>query len=123
MPNSPLVALYEPLVVGRRSFVSFQTVAELRFGALRRGWGPTRMLALDAKVARAEVVYSGVELVLSWAQLRAECARIGHALGQPEHNADQWIAATAIRLRVPLVSNDGIFRDVPSLILETVLDP
>jgi predicted nucleic acid-binding protein len=31
-------------------------------------------------------------------------------LGQREHNADRWIAATAIRLGVPLVSKDGIFQ-------------
>jgi len=40
------------------------------------------------------------------AQLRADCAAIGHALAQREHNADRWIAATAIRLEIPLVSNE-----------------
>ncbi len=43
----------------------------------------------------------------------------GHALSQREHNADRWIAATALRLGIPLVSNDGIFRDIPGLLLET----
>jgi predicted nucleic acid-binding protein len=37
-----------------------------------------------------------------------------------ERNADRWIAATALRLGVPLVSNDGIFRGVPGLELETL---
>ena len=58
------------------------------------------------------------ELVLVCAQLRADCEAIGHALGQREHNADRWIAATAIRLGVPLVSNDAIFRGVPGIGLE-----
>jgi predicted nucleic acid-binding protein len=65
-------------------------------------------------------VHSGPELVLTYARLRVDCERIRHALSQREHDADRWIAATAIRLGISLVSNDGIFRDVPGLVLETV---
>jgi tRNA(fMet)-specific endonuclease VapC len=43
-------------------------------------------------------------------------------MAQREHNADRWIAATAIRLGIPLVSNDGIFHDAPGLELETISD-
>lgn len=32
---------------------------------------------------------------------------------------DRWIAATALRLGIPLVSNDRIFEDTPSLVFET----
>ena len=35
------------------------------------------------------------------------------------HDADRWIAATALRLGVPLVSNDQIFKNVPGLVLES----
>jgi hypothetical protein len=62
------------------------------------------MLKLDSKIHRVEVVHTGPELVAICAQLRADCAAIGHALAQREHNADRWIAATAIRLGIPLVS-------------------
>src|SRR5205823_2740851 len=96
-----------------------QTAAELYFGALKRRWGPSRVLKLDAKLASVEIVHSGPELVLVWARLRAECERAGRGLGQQAHDADRWVAATAIRLGVPLVSDDGIFRDVPGLVLET----
>ena len=58
-----------------------------------------------------------------YAQLRVDCERIGHALGQRDHDADRWIAATALRLGVPLVSNDQIFRDVPGLVLESAASP
>lgn len=78
------------------------------------------MLKLDAKIHCAEVVHTGPELVAICAQLRAYCAAIGHALAQREHNADRWIAATAIRLGIPLVSNDTIFRAVPGLVLESL---
>ncbi len=123
VPRSRLTELYAPIVTGRPAFISFQTVAELRYGALRRGWGDARMLRLEAKIARAEIVHTGPELVLVYARLRADCEAQGHALGQREHNADRWIAATAIRLGVPLVSNDGIFRDAPGLELETLALP
>jgi tRNA(fMet)-specific endonuclease VapC len=122
VPGSRLAERYAPLIAGRPAFISFQTAAELRYGAIRRHWGEARMRRLDAKIHRAEVVHTGPELVALCAQLRADCAAIGHALAQREHNADRWIAATAIRLGVPLVSNDAIFRDVPDLLLETHAD-
>lgn len=119
VPGSSLAVVYEPIIVGRPAFISFQTAAELRYGALRRNWGAIRMRKLEARITEAETVHSGPELVLAYARLRVNCERIGHALSQREHNADRWVAATAIRLAIPLVSNDGIFRDVPGLMLET----
>ena len=120
MPGSRLAERYAPIITGRKAFISFQTAAELRYGALRRGWGTARMLKLDIKIHRAEVVHTGPKLILVYAQLRADCEATGHALAQREHNADRWIAATALRLGIPLVSNDRIFRGVPGLTLESV---
>ncbi|CAN5361873.1 hypothetical protein BH20ACT9_BH20ACT9_00930 [soil metagenome] len=117
--NAPLADRYEPIIVGRPAFLSFQTVAELRFGALRRSWGEARMRKLAAKIAAAEVVHSGDDLVAIYARLRADCVRIGHALGQRGHDADRWVAATALRLGIPLVSNDRIFEGAPGLRLES----
>ena len=119
VPGSQLAAIYEPIIAGRPAFISFQTAAEIRFGALRRNWGDSRMRKLEARINQAETIHTGPELVLAYAQLRIDCERIGHPLHQRQHDADRWIAATAIRLAIPLVSNDGIFGDVPRLILET----
>jgi hypothetical protein len=49
------------------------------------------------------------------------CIRTGHGLGQTEHEADRWVAATAIWLQVPLVAHDGIFANVKDLELLTKL--
>ena len=57
-------------------------------------------------------------VVFTYAQLRVDCQRIGHALSQRAHDADRWIVATAVRLGIPLVSNDGIFRGVSGLQIE-----
>lgn len=92
---------------------------QLRYGTMRRGWGEARMLKLDERIAQAEVVHSGPELVFTYAQLRVHCERLGHPLHQRHHNADRWIAATAIRLGIPLVSNDAIFNQVPGLVFES----
>lgn len=119
VPRSKLADRYEPIIVGRPVLISFQTVAELRYGALLRGWGRPRMLKLEARIAAAETVHTGPELIQTYAQLRVACTRIGHALAQRQHDADRWIAATAVRLGVPLVSDDGIFEGVPGLLLET----
>lgn len=62
---------------------------------------------------------SGPELIASYVDLRLACAQAGHALGQREHDADRWIAATAVRLGIPLVSNDRIFEGAPGLSLES----
>ena len=113
VPRSPLAQHYAPIITGRLAFISF------RYGALPRGSGESRLLELEAKLGHVEVVHSGPELIQVYARLRAACADAGHALAQREHNADRWIAATALRLGVPLVSNDGIFRGVPSLVVET----
>jgi len=120
LPDSPLALRYEPLLVGRLEVLSFQTVAELRYGALLRGWGTARLRRLDVAVASAEIVQTGPDLIRVFAELRVACERVGHALCQREHDADRWVAATALRLRISLVSNDHIFEGTPGLVVESV---
>jgi predicted nucleic acid-binding protein len=56
------------------------------------------------------------------AGLKDQCLRNGHALGQKVHDGDRWIAATAVRYGIPLVSHDQIFKGVPDLELLTELE-
>ena len=102
VPGSALATRYEQLIVGGLAFISFQTAAELRYGALRRNWGERRMRQLKARIAAAETVHPGPDLVSIYERLRIECERAGHALSQRVHDADRWVAATAIRLGIPL---------------------
>jgi predicted nucleic acid-binding protein len=85
------------------------------------GWGPGRLRRLDYEIARAETVWPGPHVVEAYASLRTWCVRTGHGLGQKEHEADRWVAATAIWLQVPLVAHDGIFANVKDLELLTKL--
>jgi len=56
------------------------------------------------------VVQPDDELIRTCASLRARFERTGHPLGQKVHEADRWIAATAIRLGLELVSDDAVFK-------------
>jgi tRNA(fMet)-specific endonuclease VapC len=119
--GKPLASGYRPLVEGRRSIISFVTVAELMFGAAAAGWGPQRLRRLEDRVSRARTVWATPDLVRTYARLRVWCVKNGHGLGQKDHEADRWVAATAIHLAVPLVAHDAIFRDVAGLELLTRL--
>ena len=113
-----LTALYDPIITGRRWLISFQTLMEVESGALRAGWGPARRARLATLIADAEVVWPGTALTETCVALRVQCWNAGHALAQRIHNADLWIAATAIHLGLPLVADDGIFDGVPGLVRE-----
>jgi predicted nucleic acid-binding protein len=116
-----LVELYRPILAGRRYLMSFQTLAEIRFGARRSNWGPYRLSRLEDHLGRAEVVWPGPALLEAYVELRVACERVGHALSGREHDADRRIASTAIHLGIPLVSHDGIFLGTPGLPLDTAL--
>jgi predicted nucleic acid-binding protein len=66
-------------------------------------------------LARFVVVQHDDRLMSVYADLRTSCETAGHPLGQKLHVVARWIAATAIRLDLELVSDDAVFRNVPAL--------
>lgn len=117
-----LTFAYRPLLHECRMAISFTTDAELRFGATLANWGQRRLQRLDTAIGRAKTIWPGPDLVHRYVSLRTWCARSGHGLGQKDHEADRWVAATALWLNVPLVAHDGIFFDVDGLELLTRLE-
>ncbi len=113
-PN-PLGERYRDLISAQPVLLAFHTVMELRYGALRAGWGELRRRRLERGLAELTVVQPDDEMTTACAELRARCQRIGHALGDKVHDGDRWIAATAIRLGLPLVSHDALFDNAPGL--------
>jgi tRNA(fMet)-specific endonuclease VapC len=97
-----LAARYRPVLEGRPAVISFITAAELGYGARLAGWGPDRLRRLEYEIARAEIVWPGPSLAGAYAALRTWCVRTGHGLGQKDHEADRWVAATAIWLQTSL---------------------
>ena len=93
--------------------VSVITVGELRLGVLAAADGSTRARRLET-LSRAEAleplpVDTGV--AHAWAALRLALRDEGKRM--PLN--DSWIAATAIANRIPVVSQDGDYDEVPGL--------
>lgn len=116
---SALADRYRSLIGATPVLLAFQTVMELRFGAMRAGWGELRYRRLDRRITELAVVQPDDEMITTCAELRTSCQQVGHALGDKVHDGDRWIAATAIRLGCPLVSHDGVFKSAPRLQLIT----
>ncbi|MBF6593583.1 MAG: PIN domain-containing protein [Thermaceae bacterium] len=95
-------ALYEPRLEGQVLCIAAQTVAEMRFGALRSGWGQERRARLERLLSSHAVLFPDDSICTAWAELRIECER----KGRPMQPADLWIAATAKALDIPLVTHN-----------------
>lgn len=103
-------------IIGRRMrLLSFVTVTELRYGALRAGWGELRLRRLERSLADFDVVQTSEPLVRRCAELRSVANRVGHGLAHKIHEADRWVATTALVLNLELVAGDGIYEGIDGL--------
>lgn len=99
---------------GKLLGISFMSVAELYRWPLTRNWGEPRIAALREHL-RSYVVLP-YDDTMSW-----EWARIMSKKGHPIFIADAWIAATAVRHELPLVThNPRHFQSVDRLEIVTV---
>lgn len=83
--------------------VSVVTVAEIRAGQIKAGWGERRRA--DAAHALAGYLWAPLDpaIVDEWARLSALAKRGGIGIG----DNDVWIAATALRHGWPLATSDA----------------
>ncbi len=96
-------------VIGeRRIIISFATATELRFGAIKAGWGQLRMRGLSRDMERFRVVQPDDDLMRRCARLRVDYERAGHPLAQKIHDADRWIATTALAQLGPRLGRQGV---------------
>ena len=107
-----LAARYRPHLEGNVLALSFATAAELLYTA-RRAKNPTRSITyLRERLPHYAVLFPDLETCDIWARITADCAR----RGRPKQDNDLWIAATALRHTLPLVThNRRDFDDVPGL--------
>jgi len=116
--EAELLKRYDIHLRGKSLVLSFATVAELRYGAFKGPWSESRRQAMEEWFSdTVTIVMPDNDLVNVCANLRDTCRKNGHALCDKIHDSDRWIASTAIRYSIPLISDDGIFRDVPGLTL------
>jgi tRNA(fMet)-specific endonuclease VapC len=93
---------YVGIIRGAELVVSFMTVAEMRQGAMDANWGPRKCDLLEAYLADFSLLHSDDLLCSTWAAVRSESIRKGRQISA----ADAWIAATALILSAPLVTNN-----------------
>lgn len=93
---------FRPYLDEGTPLVSFMTVAELEQWALHRGWGAGRRRDLVAFLGRFSVAMVDRQLCRRWAEVTDSARRTG----RPILVADAWIAATALALDLPLVTNN-----------------
>jgi tRNA(fMet)-specific endonuclease VapC len=93
---------YTAMVRGHELVVSFMTLAEMRQGALDANWGRRKSDVLETYLSDFLVLHSDSRPCSIWASIRNESLRKGRQMS----SADAWIAATALTLAVPLVTNN-----------------
>jgi predicted nucleic acid-binding protein len=82
--------------------MSFMTLAELDYWARAARWGPARVARLDLFLTQFTLVPPDRDLSWRWAEVTLACRRAG----RPIQTGDAWIAATALQLDAPLLTNN-----------------
>jgi predicted nucleic acid-binding protein len=103
--------VYRPHVKGKTVAVSFITVGELFYGAEKKKWSLKTLSLLQEKLKAVVVVPYDEELCRTYGRIRASLP-----LGVVVAANDLWIAASATRHSIPLVTNNRRhFERIPSL--------
>lgn len=114
MKGQSLAAQYEKHTKGKKPALSFVTVGELLTWSKHRGWGPVKIADLERRIGLTGVIPYDMALCQTYAELRARLLNAGRPIG----DNDLWIAATAIRHSIPLIShNRKHYDEIPGLVL------
>ena len=93
---------YLPLLQGHQLALSFMTVAKLFQWAIMRQWGDLRLAQLEEYLLNYLVIPTDRPLCRQWAKVRGD----RQSIGRPISPQDAWIAATALRHNLPLVTHN-----------------
>ncbi|PZD70895.1 Ribonuclease VapC1 [Acaryochloris thomasi RCC1774] len=93
---------YLPLLSDQELALSFMTIAELFQWAILRQWGKRRFSQLEQYLSNYLIIPVDQPLCREWAQVRSD----RQSAGRPISPQDAWIAATALRHDLPLVTHN-----------------
>lgn len=94
---------YLPLLSDQELVLSFMTVAELFQWAILRQWGDRRLSQLEQYLSNYLVIPVDQPLCREWAKVRSD----RQSAGRPISSQDAWIAATALRHDLPLITHNS----------------
>lgn len=118
LKNDTRAQEYAPLLSGMRLAISFVTVGELFEWAAVRQWGLPRRQRLEEKLTTYLIIPPDIELCRIWGTIRAEQQKKGLSVAAQ----DVWIAATARRYTLPLVThNPNHFRSIDEVDVRSIL--
>lgn len=108
------IETFRPYLAGASLVISFMTVAELDRWALQRNWGAARRERMAEFLNQFTLILVNRALCRTWAEVSEQARR----RGRPIQAADAWIAATAVALGLPLITNNrDDFAGIANLVL------
>jgi tRNA(fMet)-specific endonuclease VapC len=109
-------ALYHPHIRGKAVVLSFVTVGDLYVWAAGRRWNAKRVASLEQRLQSLTIVPYDLALCKIYGRTRAALLDKGH----PIASNDLWIASSALRHSVTLVTHNAKhFASIPGLKLVT----
>ncbi len=96
-------ALYAPYLLGREMAIAMMTVAELLQWAAIHNWEARRLRQLEQSFGRYTILPIDLDTCRQWASVRAMRSKAG----LPISPQDAWIAATALRYNLSLVTHNA----------------
>ncbi len=101
--RSPRARRFQSIVARKRTALAFVSVAELYKWSIKRHWQPETIARLEKTLRRKySIIPFDREMGWVWARVIATC----EDAGRPMQYLDAWVAATALRHNLPLVSNN-----------------
>ena len=100
--NNPAAKRFRPVLQNRCTALAFVSVAELYKWTIKCHWSAQNVNQLEAALRKHVVVPYDHDLAWAWARVVAQCENVG----RPIAPSDAWIAATALRHDVELLTNN-----------------
>jgi len=102
MRGDALAEAYAPHLDGKLVAITFITVGEMYYGAEKKRWGDRRRKQLESVLRNFVVIPYDYEIAKYYARIVAAREQKGRPISFP----DAWIAASAVRHAVPLITHN-----------------
>ena len=93
---------FKPLLLEKMLALSFMSEAELYRWSIVRNWGEARTRRLEKALQRYLTLPYDREVGWAWAGIMARCSQAGRTVAP----SDAWVAATALRHDIPLLTHN-----------------